>query len=65
MREGIYKAKGERLQNEAIELGFSAQEVDELLGPITVLHGGFHLQRQTVTGSSPTPSPPSRTYGFP
>ncbi|XP_068208038.1 calcium homeostasis endoplasmic reticulum protein-like isoform X2 [Palaemon carinicauda] len=35
VREGIYVARGEMLRNEAMELGFSTQEVDELLGPIT------------------------------
>ena len=53
MREGIYKAKGERLQN-------------ELLGPIAESCTEDYIsQRQPVTGSSPTPSPPSRTCGFP
>ena len=63
--EGIYIAKGERPKNKAKELGFSAREVNKLLGLIRVLHGGFHLQWQAVTGYSPTPRPPSRTCGFP
>lgn len=35
MREGIYVAVGEVLRNEASDLGFSTQDLDDLLGPIT------------------------------
>ncbi|ROT83541.1 Calcium homeostasis endoplasmic reticulum protein [Penaeus vannamei] len=34
VREGIYVARGEVLRNEAVDLGFSTHELDELLGPI-------------------------------